>query len=113
MARRVSSLLASVPVAPVHLLPANDPLAHRLDQRAFTATLVARLVEQGIIAWRTTVGEVLGDAVPTMQEAYKSINFLPPLSPLRAAGQPSQRRLCAVYSPHARCAGAPRRRAWP
>jgi CubicO group peptidase (beta-lactamase class C family) len=48
--------------------------------KAFTATLVARLVEQGVIAWRTTVGEVLGDAVPTMLEAYKSINFLHLLS---------------------------------
>ncbi len=43
--------------------------------KSMTATLVARLAEQGGITWDTTVGEVLGARVPDMNPAYKPVTF--------------------------------------
>ncbi|MEL6360370.1 MAG: serine hydrolase domain-containing protein [Pseudomonadota bacterium] len=48
--------------------------------KSMTATLVARLVEQGVITWSTTVGDVLGKAVPDINNAYTDCNFLHLLS---------------------------------
>ena len=39
--------------------------------KSMTSTLVARMVEHGGISWDTTIGEILGPSVPTMQESYK------------------------------------------
>jgi CubicO group peptidase (beta-lactamase class C family) len=43
--------------------------------KSMTSTLVARLVERGAVRWDDTVGELLKDAVPDMQDAYKSATF--------------------------------------
>ena len=40
--------------------------------KALTATLVARLVERGVLRWETTLGEVFGDAV-TMDAAWRDV----------------------------------------
>jgi CubicO group peptidase (beta-lactamase class C family) len=39
--------------------------------KSMTSTLVARMVEHGGISWDTTIDEILGSSVPTMQESYK------------------------------------------
>ncbi len=56
--------------------------------KSMTATLVARLVEAKVVTWQTTVGSVLGSAVPGMQAAYKDATFLHLLSH-RAGLQPN------------------------
>jgi CubicO group peptidase (beta-lactamase class C family) len=43
--------------------------------KSFTATLVARLVEAGKIAWDDTVGDVLGAVAPNMRPAYRPVTF--------------------------------------
>lgn len=43
--------------------------------KSMTATLVARLVERGVIDWDETVGDHLGELVPEMQEAYRTATF--------------------------------------
>ncbi len=43
--------------------------------KSMTATLVARMVEKGGITWDTTVGDVLGKAVPKMNPAYAKATF--------------------------------------
>lgn len=48
--------------------------------KSMTATLVARCVEAGDIAWSDTVGGVLGAAVPDMRDEYRDANFLHLLS---------------------------------
>ncbi|CAL4866084.1 hypothetical protein MMA231_00322 [Asticcacaulis sp. MM231] len=56
--------------------------------KSMTATLVARLVEAGVVTWQTSVGSVLGAKVPDMHAAYKDATFLHLLS-LRAGLQPN------------------------
>jgi CubicO group peptidase (beta-lactamase class C family) len=48
--------------------------------KSMTATLAALLVEAGVFAWETTVGDLLGDAVPGMRDAYREANLLHLLS---------------------------------
>ena len=43
--------------------------------KSMTATLVARLVEKGIVSWDDTVAAVLGDALPEMRAAYRPATF--------------------------------------
>jgi CubicO group peptidase (beta-lactamase class C family) len=43
--------------------------------KSMTATLVARAVEAGAIAWTDTVGDVLGAAIPEMRADYRDANF--------------------------------------
>lgn len=43
--------------------------------KSMTATLVARLVEKGIVSWDDTVAGVLGDALPEMRAAYRRATF--------------------------------------
>ena len=43
--------------------------------KSMTATLVARLIEAGGITWDTTVFEVLGTALPAMNDSYKTASF--------------------------------------
>ncbi len=43
--------------------------------KSMTATLAARLVEQGLIEWDSTIGGVLGEAVPDMAEAWVDITL--------------------------------------
>ena len=41
-----------------------------------TATLAARLIEQGLLDWTTPIGDVLGARVPDMQAAYRDLTIL-------------------------------------
>jgi D-alanyl-D-alanine carboxypeptidase len=50
------------------------------NAKAMTATLVARLVEAGEISWDDTVGEVLGEAIPGMNAAYRNVTYVELLS---------------------------------
>ena len=43
--------------------------------KSFTATLVARCVEQGAVKWDDTVGDILKDVAPQMKDAYKPVTF--------------------------------------
>lgn len=43
--------------------------------KSMTATLVARLVENGVVSWDDTVASVLGDALPEMRAAYRPATF--------------------------------------
>lgn len=43
--------------------------------KSMTATLAARLVEQGLITWDATIGERLGDLIPGMQEQYRDVTL--------------------------------------
>lgn len=45
------------------------------DTKAMTATLAARLIEQGRLSWDTTLAEGLPDLVGQMQEAHKGIKL--------------------------------------
>lgn len=48
--------------------------------KSMTATLAARLVEQGRMAWTTPLRELLGTAVPDMHAGYRELNLLHLLS---------------------------------
>ncbi|WP_454715223.1 serine hydrolase domain-containing protein [Caulobacter segnis] len=50
------------------------------DTKSMTATLVARLVEAGRLQWTTTIGEVLGPALPDMHPDYRDVTLLHLLS---------------------------------
>ncbi len=43
--------------------------------KSMTSTLAARLVEDGLIEWTSTIGEVLGPSVPEMQEDWRDITL--------------------------------------
>jgi len=43
--------------------------------KSMTATLVARLVEDGALHWDDTVGDVLGSTAPDMNKAYRRATF--------------------------------------
>ncbi|MGA3156661.1 MAG: serine hydrolase domain-containing protein [Steroidobacteraceae bacterium] len=48
--------------------------------KSFTATLVARLIEAGVLAWHSTLGEVLGPQISDMLPAYREVTVLHLLS---------------------------------
>ncbi|MCH8968170.1 MAG: beta-lactamase family protein [Planctomycetes bacterium] len=48
--------------------------------KSFTATLVARLVEKGVVSWEDTIGARLGDVVPDMRGDYRDVTFVHLLS---------------------------------
>ncbi len=43
--------------------------------KSMTATLVARLVQQGVISWDTTIAEALPDLVESMDPAYRGVTI--------------------------------------
>ncbi|MDI9402499.1 MAG: serine hydrolase [Limnohabitans sp.] len=43
--------------------------------KAFTATLAAALVADGVIAWRTTIGELLSIDAPDLHEAWRAVTL--------------------------------------
>ena len=55
---------------------ATDDLWHiGSDTKAMTATLVARLAEQGVVDWDDTIGDRLGGVVETIDPAYRDLTF--------------------------------------
>jgi CubicO group peptidase (beta-lactamase class C family) len=46
------------------------------DTKAMTATLVARLVERGVLAWNTPLARELPELAPAMQAAYRGITLV-------------------------------------
>ena len=65
----VRSLDRSVPVT------ADDFWHIGSNGKAMTSTLIARLDELGKLSWDTTIGEVLGDLIPTMRRDFAAVNF--------------------------------------
>jgi len=45
------------------------------NTKAMTASIAARLVERGAIAWTTTLAEALPDLAPNMREAYRTVTL--------------------------------------
>jgi D-alanyl-D-alanine carboxypeptidase len=43
--------------------------------KSMTATMIARLIERGVLSWHTTIGESLSEAVPNMHPAYRSVTI--------------------------------------
>ena len=76
-------------VAGVRVLGAPDPAAQGdrwhlgSDGKAMTATLIARLVETGVLAWDRPLAQMLPDLAETMQPAYRDVT-LPDLLSHRA-----------------------------
>lgn len=48
--------------------------------KSMTATLIARLAEDGIVSWNDTVGSVLGTTIEGLRAEYRDANFLHLLS---------------------------------
>ncbi|MGP1394057.1 MAG: serine hydrolase domain-containing protein [Inquilinaceae bacterium] len=46
------------------------------NTKSMTATVAARLVEQGRLSWDDTIGAVLGDVVPDMNPAYRDLTLV-------------------------------------
>lgn len=46
------------------------------NTKAMTAVLIARLVEQGVVAWDDTVGDRLGGRVETIRPEYAGMTFI-------------------------------------
>lgn len=57
------------PVAP------DDPFHIGSCCKSMTATVVARLVEQGVLSWDTTLGEVFGEQVPDLHADYRPVTL--------------------------------------
>ncbi|WP_339333902.1 serine hydrolase domain-containing protein [uncultured Maricaulis sp.] len=45
------------------------------NSKAMTATLIARLVEQGVVGWDDTIGQHLAAVIPDMDPAYRDLTF--------------------------------------
>ncbi|MDP6816815.1 MAG: serine hydrolase domain-containing protein [Alphaproteobacteria bacterium] len=43
--------------------------------KSMTATMIARLVERGVLSWELSLGEALGEAVPGMDSAYRAVTL--------------------------------------
>ena len=43
--------------------------------KSMTATLIARLVEQDVVSWDTTIGEVYGEVIADMDPAWQAVSF--------------------------------------
>ncbi|MFO1226699.1 serine hydrolase domain-containing protein [Roseateles sp.] len=57
---------------PVH---ADDLFLIGSTTKAMTAALAGRLVEQGVIAWTTTLAEALPELAPAMRPVYQSVTL--------------------------------------
>ena len=53
----------------------DDPWHNGSTAKAMTSTLVARLVEKGVVDWDDTIGEVLGPSVPNIDAGYEGVTF--------------------------------------
>jgi CubicO group peptidase (beta-lactamase class C family) len=67
-------------------LTGQDVFQYASCSKSFTATLIARLVEQGAMNWSDTIGDVLGNSVPSMVSQYRQATILHLLS--HRAGMP-------------------------
>lgn len=71
------------------------------DTKAMTATIAASLVDQGLLRWDSTVGEVLGERVPEMHPELAAVRLTQLLS--HSSGIPSDNDeiVDLYYSPEA------------
>lgn len=80
-AGRVSAAGLEVAVSGVRVFGAEDPVqindAWHVGSltKAMTATLAARLVEDRLISWDSTIGDVLGDSFPDMEVDWQEITL--------------------------------------
>lgn len=84
---RVSN--SNIAVAP------NDKWHIGSNTKAITATLVARLVETGVIQWDDTVEDVLGEDIPELHQQYKKKTFLHLLT--HRAGLPENLSIAEMF----------------
>lgn len=68
--------------SPAMIAP-NDRWHLGSDGKAMTATLIAKLVDAGVLSWERTLAEMLPDLAATMQPAYRDVT-LPDLLSHRA-----------------------------
>ena len=108
----------------IRVLP-SDPFHIGSITKPFTATLAARLVEQGLLSWDDTVGERLGAQLPEMRAQYRGVTLADLLSHrggigptpqaqegarlARVRGLPQRRLVVAGLSLEAAPIGTPRR----
>ena len=114
--RALGSGVAVQPSDPFHIGSITKPI---------TATLAARLVEQGLLSWDDTIGERLGPLLPGMREEYRAVTLADLLSHragvaptpqpeegarvARVRGLPQRRMVAAELSLGAPPVGTPRR----
>jgi CubicO group peptidase (beta-lactamase class C family) len=67
--------------------------------KSITSTLIARLVEAGAVRWDDTVGELLKNVAPDMQEVYRSVSFRHLLSHRAGLQRDIPMPLLLKYSP--------------
>jgi CubicO group peptidase (beta-lactamase class C family) len=77
MEQLVDGLRSSTSTAPVTL---NDKWHLGSMTKSMTATLVARLVEMGLVSWNDTVSGVLGRVLPNIKRSYADATLLHLLS---------------------------------
>lgn len=53
----------------------DDPFHLGSDTKAMTATLIAVLIEQGVLDWTTTVGEVFAADIPNMHQDWRTVTI--------------------------------------
>lgn len=67
--------------------------------KAMTATLIARLVEQGKLTWTTTIGEALGEAYPKLHPGMRDANLIQLLSHTSGmAANPSMPQMLKLFA---------------
>lgn len=72
----VSLAVAGVRAAGMDAAIETSDLWHQgSNTKSMTATLVARLVEQGVVGWDDTVADHLGDVIDTIDPAYRDASF--------------------------------------
>lgn len=65
------------------------------NTKAMTATLIARLVEAGVLDWDDTLGEALGEAVPNMRPRYRDVTLVDLLR--HRSGLPANDRIWHMF----------------
>lgn len=53
----------------------NDPMHMGSCAKAMTSTMVAHLIEQGVLSWETTIAEALPEMAKTIDEGYHGITI--------------------------------------
>lgn len=82
----------------------NDQFHLGSDTKAMTATLAAMLVDQGVVAWDTTLEKLFPKLAPTMAKGYRNVTLEQLLrhlggTPQSLAGTAAWRRLWTSHAP--------------